>query len=316
MKAAVHFEYGEPDLLRIVDLPKPACPVAGCVVKVKACSINPADWKYIHGNWRLFTGNRFPRRTGTDFAGVVESVGPKVAAFKPGDSVMGSINPFRTGAAAEYVAAKEAHLCALPSGLDYYEAAGIPIAGGTAYIGLARSSVGLKARKVLITGAGGGVGHLAVQLAKNLGARVTAVCSAAKHDFVRSLGADEVVDYHDVDVNDLGGPYAVILDCAASLGYRSAKPLLEKRGEFLLIEQKGKVWLFGVSVLSGMLGGRRMRTFVAAPSGDRCRELKSLFEAGHLRMTVSRRFPLDRIGEALCILKEGHATGKMVIDIK
>jgi NADPH:quinone reductase-like Zn-dependent oxidoreductase len=315
MKAAVYYGYGEPDLVTVTDLPDPICPKDGCIVKVKACSVNPADWKYVHGNWKWVTGGRFPRQTGTDFAGVIETVGPGVKEFQLGDKVFGSINPFRTGTAAEYVAVKEKHIARMPPNLDFYEAAGIPIAGGTAYIGFGGHGGDLSGKRVLITGAGGGVGHLAVQLAKLRGGHVTVVCSAEKKTFCKRLGADEVIDYRETAPETLAPCFDIILDCAASLDYRSARRLLKNAGEYILLELNGRIQLFAVALLSRFFASRRMRTYLASPNGERCRQLAALFESGSLRIEISERYPLDRAAEALTRLKSGHAKAKIVIDI-
>lgn len=311
----MHYEYGEPDLVRLAELPKPDCPADGYVVKVRACSVNPADWKYMHGNWRWVTGNRFPRQIGTDFAGIVEAAGHRATRWHVGDEVMGSVNPFKTGTAAEYVAVGENQLCAKPEGLDFCEAAGIPIAGGTAYIGLCGGRADITGKDVLITGSGGGVGHLAVQLAKHRGARVTAVCSAEKREFSLTLGADEVVDYRETDVSTSGRRFDVILDCAASLDYATAKSILNPGGEYLLLELNGRLWLFATAALSRVFSKRTMRTYLASPSAERCRALKELFDTKAIRMTVSARFPLEQTGPALVQLKDGHAKGKIAIEV-
>jgi NADPH:quinone reductase-like Zn-dependent oxidoreductase len=315
MKAAVHYEYGEPDLVRLAELPKPDCPADGYVIRVRACSVNPADWKYIHGNWRWVTGNRFPRQIGADFAGIVDAAGPRARRWQSGDRVMGSVNPFKTGTAAEFVAVGENQLWAMPDGLDFHEAAGIPIAGGTAYIGFCSGRADIAGKDVLITGSGGGVGHLAVQLAKHLGARVTAVCSEGKREFSIALGADEAIDYRETDVSRSDRRFDVILDCAASLDYATAKPILNPGGEYLLLELNGRLWLFATAALSRVFSTRTMRTYLASPSSARCQALKALFDSRTLRMTVSRRFPLEQAGTALAELKDGHAKGKIVIEM-
>jgi NADPH:quinone reductase-like Zn-dependent oxidoreductase len=315
MKAAVHNEYGEPEVAKVVELPDPVPEKNECLVRVKACSMNPADWKYLAGHWKFVTGNKFPRQIGADFSGIVESVGIEVSTFKSGDQVIGSVNPFKTGAAAELVAVPESALWQKPDSLDFTEAAGIPIAGGTAYLALAMSKMDIRGKEVLITGAGGGVGHLAVQLAAHLGAEVTAVCSAEKGEFVEALGAAEVVDYNTVDIGAAGKQYDQILDCAAVYSYRTARPLLKKGGEFILLVLKGKLWLFAVAFLSGIFARRKLRTFLASPSGNRNRILSDLFESRVLKMTVSARLPLEETGQALRMLKGGHATGKIIIEI-
>lgn len=315
MKAAVHYRYGEPEVVEVSDIPKPEPGAGECLIRVKACSVNPADWKYVAGHWRFVTGKRFPRLIGTDFAGIVEAVGPGTTNFSPGDEVIGSINPFKTGAAAEFVVAAARGLWRKPKNMTFTEAAGVPIAGGTAFIAFAEAGRSLRGIDVLITGAGGGVGHLAVQLAAYLGARVTAVCSAGKSDFVRSLGAARAIDYTIEDVAAADERFDIILDCAAVYRYKTARPLLKPGGVYDLLVLKGKLWLFGVAFLSRLFARRKMRTFLASPSGARNRALVELFEREVLQITVSKCFPLAQTGNALRELKTGHATGKIVVEV-
>ena len=315
MRAAVHYGYGDTNLVRIEEIPVPIPGPGECLIRVMAASINPADWKYLEGRWRPFTGKSFPRQIGADFSGVVVSPGKKVVSFESGDAVLGSVNPFKTGTLAEYVSVPEKSICKKPESIGFVEAAGIPIAAVTAYIGLVKKGRQLDGKHVLITGSGGGVGHVAVQLAKNLGARVTAVCSTAKIDHVRVLGADRIIDYTVDSVKNGDDRYDVIFDCASTFTYREAKRMLRPGGEYLMLEIHGKLWLFAASFLSQRFSIRKMRTFVASPHGARTAVVAGLFERGIVKMTISACFPLEKASEALGILKAGHTLGKIAIEI-
>lgn len=315
MRAAVHYRYGEPELLTTAEIPDPVPGPGQCLIRIGAASLNPADWKYLAGHWRALTGNRFPRQTGIDFAGAVVTIGEKVSGFEPGDRVMGSVNAFRTGTAAEYAAVSASSICRIPDSLSYIEASGIPVAGGTAYMGLAGSRLDLEGRRILVTGSGGGVGHLAVQLARHLGAEVTAVCGPSKIEFSESLGAARVFDYTVTEPAQLGGGYSLIFDCATSIGWRRGRTMLDRDGEYILLDIKGRLHLFAAAAVSRHLPGPTMRTFLAAPHAGRCKELAKLFADGSLSMTVGGTYGLPDIAAAMRKLKDGHALGKIVVEL-
>ncbi len=197
MKAVVYYEYGAPDeVLRLAEVEKPSVRADGVLVRVHAAAANPYDWHFIRGEpyfMRLMSGVRAPKRNalGVDFSGVVEEVGRAVTAFKPGDEVYG----MRDGAFAEYLWAPESEIALKPKSLGFGLAAAVPLAGLTALQGLRDSGQLQRGQRVLIIGASGGVGTFAVQIAKDLGAHVTGVCSTRNLDMVRRLGADEVLDY-------------------------------------------------------------------------------------------------------------------------
>ena len=229
MRAVVYARYGGPEALEVREVPRPSAGRGMCLVRVAAASVNPADWKMLAGNWRWVTGRRAPRRPfpprgplriGLDFSGTVAAAGPGVKGFREGDEVMGLVNPLRTGSMAEYVAVPAAALSRRPRSVSLEEAAGLPVAAATAWIGLHHRRRDLAGRRVLVTGAAGGVGHFALQLGALGGARLTAACSAAKAEPCRRLGAAEVLDYTRAALPDLlagAEPFDLIFDCASRL---------------------------------------------------------------------------------------------------
>ena len=315
MKAVVYYRYGGPNVIEIGELPLPVIQERECLVKVCAASVNPSDWKVLEGKWKWATGNRFPRQIGVDFAGVIESIGKEVKEFKRGDSVVGSVLPLRKGAFAEYVAVPERALGRKPTNLRFEEAAGISVACSTAYVGLLHRHKELRGRRVLITGAGGGVGHFAVQLAKLYGAEVAAVCSGSKTDLCRSLGADHIIDYAKTDVLDQALRYDIILNGAASLTYGSAKKILAPQGEFLRLDPQGRLSVFLHSFMSQRQMGRRMWTYLVRPDSDRANRLTKLFEEEKLKVIIGNRYPMEKAADALQECKDGHARGKIIITI-
>ena len=315
MKAVVYEQYGEPEELRLGELPEPQISAEQCLVKVTAVSVNPSDWKTLAGIWRFATGNRFPRRTGIDFSGTVERAGQKVTRFHPGEAVIGSVVPLRTGCLSEYVAVSEAHLSRAPRNVSLADAAGIPVACSTAYVGLRHRRRDLRSKRVLLTGAGGGVGHFVIQLGRVFGAWVTAVCSESKMELCRELGADRVLDYRKTDPLAEGERYDLVFDCASSISYSEARGVLNPGGEYLLLATFGRLWLFLYSFLSQRTPGRRLWAFLVHPDGERYKGLVDLFEEKDLKVVVGSRYPMERAVEAFRESKSGHARGKIIIDV-
>ncbi|WP_147372994.1 NAD(P)-dependent alcohol dehydrogenase, partial [Calidithermus terrae] len=240
MKAMVYTRYGSPDVLELKEVPKPVPKAGEVLVRVHATALNAADWRLLTGTprlLRLMFGLFRPKHPvlGADVAGRVEAVGKDVKGFKPGDEVFGDLSGSGLGGLAEYVCAKEQALALKPPRLAFEEAAAVPMAAVTALQGL-RDAGGIRpGQEVLINGASGGVGTFAVQIAKALGARVTAVCSSQKVDLARSLGADHVVDYAKEDFTKSGRSYDLILDVAAYRPFSEYRPALGPQGVYALV---------------------------------------------------------------------------------
>ena len=318
MRGVVYGRYGGAEALELRELPVPGIGRRECLVKVAAVSVNPADWKLLAGDWRWATGRRFPRRIGIDFSGTVERGGSAVETFRQGQEVMGSVAALRTGSLAEYVAVPEAALSRKPANVGLAEAAGIPVACAAAYLGLRHRRQDLRGTKVLVTGAGGGVGHFVLQLGKAFGAELTAVCSAGKAKLCRELGAARVIDYALTDPLSLNERFDVVFDCALSIPFSRAASILVPGGEYLLLATHGNVGPFFRSLLGQMVPGRKRRrtwTFLVGPNGRRLSELAGLFERHALRVVAPSRYPLERASEAFRESIEGHATGKVLITL-
>ena len=313
MKAVLYERYGGPEALELREVPVPRLGRGECLIRVCAVSVNPADWKLLAGDWRWATGRRFPRRIGIDFSGTVVRVGAGVREVEPGQEVMGSVRALSTGSLAEYLAVPESALARKPRNLGLEEAAGIPVAGSAALVGLRHRRRSLAGTKVLLTGAGGGVGHFVIQLGRALGAEVTAVCSAGKAALCRDLGAARVVDYTETDPLSLGERFDLVFDCALSIPFPRAREILAPRGEYLLLATEGDVGPFFRSLLSQVTPGRRMWTFLVGPNGMRLGELAGLFESHGLRVVAPSRYPLEQAPEAFRESMAGHATGKILI---
>jgi NADPH:quinone reductase-like Zn-dependent oxidoreductase len=321
MRAVVRDRFGTSDVLELEEIPRPELTEDGVLVRVRAASVNRYDWYSMAGRpyfGRPQMGLRKPkdRLQGADFAGTVEAVGKNVSDFSPGDEVFGAA----TGAFAEYVCEPRV-IAPKPANLTFEEAAAVPLAGLTALQGLRDHGQLQPGQKVLVNGASGGVGTFAVQIAKALGAEVTAVCSTANVDRVRSLGADRVIDYKREDFTRSGGVYDVFFDNAGSRSWRQCRRVLAPHAIVLLVGGPLENRLLGP--LGHMVGmrlrsfgsGRRAVFFVAKLERPDLDVLRELVDAGKVKPVVDRRYQLSETPEALRYVGEGHARGKVVISI-
>ncbi|MGI8519282.1 MAG: NAD(P)-dependent alcohol dehydrogenase [Actinomycetota bacterium] len=323
MKAIVHHKYGSADGLELSDIDKPKVGNDDVLVRVHAAGVD-------RGVWHIMTGLPYPIRLagyglrapkspvlGADMAGVVEAAGNDVTGFQPGDEVFG----IAKGSYAEYAIASEDKLAPKPANLTFEQAAVVPTSASTALQGLRDKGQTQPGQKVLIIGASGGVGTCAVQLAKAFGAEVTAVCSTAKLDLVRSIGADHVIDYTREDFAESGGRYDLILDIGGNSTLSRLRRALTRKGTLVIAggETDGR-WLGGVDrqlraqILSPFVG-QKLGTFIASVKAEDLIVLKELIEAGKLTPVIDRTHPLSEAPKAIRYLEEGHARGKVVITV-
>ena len=320
MRAYVRDRYGDPAVLELRDVPRPEVAPDSALVRVRAVSVNPVDWYGVAGMplpARVTSGLRRPKATavGVDFAGVVEAVGAEFTGAAVGDEVYGG----RTGAFAEYVAVKDA-VAPKPANASFEEAAGVPIAALTALQGLRDHGEVGSGTKVLINGASGGVGTFAVQIAKSLGAHVTAVCSTRNAELARELGAERVVDYTREDFTRSGERHDVLLDVAGSRRFRDYARVLTP-GAKVVVAGVGapKRGVLGplrhiVRMRVGALRASQSCTFfVAKLTRDDLDALRGLIEAGRVRPVLDRTYGFEELPQALSYLAEGHARGKVVV---
>ncbi len=322
MRAITFYEYGAPSVLRIEERAEPIPGPGQVRVRVRACAMNAADWHILRADpfvARLAVGFFKPRYNvlGCDLAGEVEAVGPGVTRFKVGDAVMGELGSNGLGAFAERVCAPENALALKPANIGFDEAAAAPLAGVTALQGLRREGRLAQGERVLVNGASGGVGTFAVQLAKALGATVTAVCSPRNLELVRSLGADEVIDYTKTDFTREQQRYDLILGANGYHPLSDYKRALAPGGRFVMTGGAGKqmaetIFLGAVNSLGS---GKRL-TYVNMKTNLADLEfLRDRLADGSVRSVIDRSYPLERVPEALTYLEEGHAKGKVVIRV-
>jgi NADPH:quinone reductase-like Zn-dependent oxidoreductase len=323
MKAVVQDRYGPPDVLELRDIDRPPVGDDGVLVRVRAAGVDPGVWHLTTGLPYLVRlmgfGLRAPksRVRGMDLAGQVEAVGRNVTHFREGDDVFGTCD----GSFAEYACARQDDLAPKPANLSFEQAAAVPISGLTALQGLRDRGEVRAGQSVLVIGAAGGVGTFAVQIAKAFGAQVTGVCSTAKLDLVRSIGADHVIDYTREDFEQGDRRYDVILDTAGNRSLSRLRRALASRGTLVIVgAEGGGRWTGGTgrqlrALLLSPFVQHRLRPLLSVGSKPDLLLLKDLIEAGKVTPVIDRTYPLRQAPEAIRHLAEGHARGKLVIAV-
>jgi len=315
----VYTKYGPPDVLQLKEVEKPAPRDDEVLIKVHAASVNSWDWDLLRGTPFLarLGGLLKPKYKilGADIAGRIEAVGRNAKQFQPGDEVFGDISGCSWGGFAEYVCARENALALKPASMTFEEAAAVPQAAVLALQGLRDKGQIQSGQKVLINGAGGGVGTFAVQIAKSFGAEVTGVDSTGKLDMLRSIGVDQVIDYTGEDFTKNGQLYDLILDVVAYRSIFDYKRALSPKGSYVFVG--GSMAAFFQVVFLGpwisMTGSKKMGILMHKPNTSDLDFMKELFEAGKVVPVLDRRYPLSEVPEALRYLGEGHVRGKVVI---
>ncbi len=323
MKAIVCTKYGSPDVLELKDLAKPLPKEDEVLVKVHAASLNAADLETLRGVFIVrMAAPRKPMHKilGSDIAGRIEALGRNVKQFQPGDEIWGDLSfPYGLGAFAEYVSVPENALALKPASMTFEEAATYPQAAIVALQSLRDKGKIQPGHNVLINGAGGGMGTFAVQIAKYFGAKVTGVDSTIKLDMLRSIGADQVIDYTQEDYTKTGQGYDLILDVAAYRSVFDYRRALNPEGIFMMVGGSLATLLQVVflGALISRTGSKRIGLNTWEPNKREDLDfLTELFEAGKVVPVIDRRYPLNEIPEALRYLEEGHVQGKIVITME
>jgi NADPH:quinone reductase-like Zn-dependent oxidoreductase len=323
MKAIVQERFGPPDVLQLVDTDRPEVGADDVLIRVQAAALNPADWHILRGDplvARLMgIGLTKPKNpvAGSDAAGVVEAVGSNVRELQPGDEVLG----FCRGAFAEYAAAAADKVVPKPSNLTFEQAAAVPIAATTALRGIRDVGEVKSGQRVLVNGAGGGVGTFAVQIAAALGAEVTGVCSTGNVELVRSIGAAHVIDYTTEDFTDGRIRYDVILDNVSSLPLKRLRGALTPKGTLVLNGGGSPGHVFGPvasilrAVVANMFVSQRLRPLPSRETRKELLAVTGLIEEGKLTPIVDRTYPLEDTSEGLRHVEQGHTRGKIVVTV-
>ena len=320
MKAIVRDGYGPADLLELRDVPMPAVGDDDVLVRVRAAGLDRGAWHVMTGLPYLIRvagyGLRRPKRAGlgSEVAGIVEAVGANVPGLQPGDAVFGTCAP----ASAEYALARPDKLARMPANLTFEQAAAVPVSGVTALQALRNRGRAQGGQRVLIVGASGGVGTFAVQIAKDLGAHVTGVCSTAKVDLVRSLGADHVIDYSQADITD-DDRYDLVLDIGGNRPLSQLRHALTPNGTLVIVGgEGGDRWTGGLHRQLGAITlspfvRQRLGTFIANENSADLDALRALIERGAVTPVIDRVIALHEVPDAIRDLAGGHVRGKIAV---
>lgn len=333
MKAFIMDRYGKADVLRAGEAPEPVLRDDDVLVQIHAASVNPLDVKIRDGEFKLLLPYRFPLILGNDMAGVVVRVGAGVRGFSVGDEVYARPDDDRIGTFAEFIAVRESSLALKPKTLTMEQAAAMPLVALTAWQALVERGGLKKGQKVLIHAGSGGVGTVAIQLAKHLGATVATTASAANAEMLRQLGADIVIDYKSDDFSLLLNDYDLVLDTQGGVTQKKSVAVLKRGGKMIGIagppdpdfaKARGvnavvalvmRVLSYGIRKKTRAAGASYSFLYMGA-SGEQLRRIAALVDAGAIRPVVDRVFPFDQTREALAYVETGRARGKVVIKVR
>src|SRR6267142_1557814 len=312
MKAIRIHKYGGPEVLQYEDAPRPKPRAGEVLVRVKAAGVNPIDWKVREGHMKDFWPHKFPLILGWDLSGVVEEVGPGPAAagrFKIGDEVYSLPDPTRNGAYADYIVVRESELALKPNSLHHIRAAAVPLAALTAWQALFDAGQLKRGQRALIHGGSGGVGHVAVQLAKWEGAHVLATASTKNQELLREIGVDEPIDYTKQKFEDVARDVDLVLDLIGGETQERSWSVLKNGGVLLSLVQTP-------SVEKAKALGVRAAFVAGHPSGAQLAEIAKLSDSGELKLTIDRILPLSEVRRAHELSQSGHTRGKIVLRVK
>ena len=313
MKAMIYKTYGTPDALELANVAKPTPRVDEGLVKIKATAVNQADRHLLRGSLRFSSGLFKPKHQilGSDIAGLVEAIGSEVTQFQVGDAVFGDLSEKGRGGFAEYVTAPETALALKPANLSFAAAAAAPMTAVTALQGLRDKGNLQPGQQVLINGASGGVGTFAVQIAKALGAEVTAVGSTRNRGLMAAIGADHIIDYKKEDFTKNGKLYDLIFDAVANHSVSAYKQVLQPRGRYVSAAFSMSALLLGPWI--ALTEGKKMGNMLARPNQEDLRFIAKLLETEQITPVIDRCYSLSAVPDALRYLEDGHAAGKVII---
>jgi NADPH:quinone reductase-like Zn-dependent oxidoreductase len=309
MKAIRIHNYGGPEVLQYEDAPRPKPQAGEVLIRVHAAGVNPIDWKVREGHMKDFWPHKFPLILGWDVSGTVEEVGPRVSRFKIGDEVYSLPDPTRNGAYADYIVVRESELALKPNSLHHIRAAAVPLAALTAWQSLFDTAQLQPGQRVLIHAGSGGVGHLAVQLAKWKGAYVFATASTKNQDLLRKLGVDEPIDYTQQRFEDVARNIDIVLDTIGGETQERSLSVLKKGGVLVsLVQPPSEEKAKELGVRAAFVAGH--------PSGAQLAEIAKMIDSGKLAPVIDRILPLSEVLRAHELSEPGHVRGKIVLRVK
>jgi NADPH:quinone reductase-like Zn-dependent oxidoreductase len=311
MKKVIYNRYGNAEVLQLIETPVPAIPENGILVKIKAVSINPLDWKIFKGEEKLMTGSKFPKGIGIDFSGIIETTGSN-SSFKKGDEVFGLLGAFEGDALAEYLVVTESDIAIKPANISFEQAAASPVVGASALQILNTLASVKNGTRLLINGATGGIGMFLTQLAKKRGAVVTAVTSSKGVVLAKKWGADEVIDYKAQNILATDKRFDVVADLSGKLSFNNAKRLLNAGGTFITTIP-GLKTLAG-SFLNNLFSATKYKVLILKPTNNSLKLLAGFIEDG-LDIVVEKVYPITAVKAAYEEVAKGGIIGKAVITV-
>ncbi len=311
MKAITCSWYGSVNVLKETEVAKPVLKDGELLIKIKSFSVNPVDWKIRRGKVIAKTGLRPPKILGSDFSGVVDKIAAHVSTYQVGDKVWGKVDSFKGGAYAQYIKVKPNNISKMPDNLNFKQAAAIPNVALTAYQALVNKAQIKSGDKVLVNGASGGVGILALQLAKAFGCEVTAVCSKNNIPLVKQLGADHVLDYNKDNILAKRSYYHIFFDCVSTYSLLKVKSCLEAKGVYVRTTPSLETALYGP--ISEELGFKKAEHIMVMPNHLNLMILKELVENHQLKAIIHKEFSVEQVAEAQLLSEAGRVVGKLVL---
>jgi NADPH:quinone reductase-like Zn-dependent oxidoreductase len=313
MKAIAYHKFGSTDVLQTVEQLKPTVESDQVLVKVRAFSINPMDWKIRKGEMTLMSGSKFPKNTGADFAGIVEEIGSSVTGFKKGDEVFGVVkNMMKEGASAEYVAVTSSLIWNKPADISFAQAASIPVAGTAALTALEKMGDVSSQTNILVNGATGGFGMFLLQLLKQQGANVTAVTGTKGVEFAKEWGAAYVIDYTKETVLSHQVTYDIVIDLSGKMGYKNARQIMKPKARFL--NPTPKPIEIPVSLFKNLFSGKKHIVILSSPSTKYADALLAALKKG-LQIEVNKVFQFAQYKQAYQYAEQGGYIGKVALEI-
>jgi NADPH:quinone reductase-like Zn-dependent oxidoreductase len=310
MKKVIYKQFGDENVLEITEQ---AAPIPGkdqLLVRVKAVSINPLDWKVYGGEMKLMSGSKFPKSVGIDFSGIVQGGGSAVTRFKTGDEVFGLLDAFKGGALADYVVIKETALALKPANISFEEAAALPVTGLSALQIIDGLAAIDQNQNVMINGATGGIGLFAVQIAKKRGARVTAVAGPKGLGEAAKWGADTVIDYTKQDIRNIHQQFDVVIDLSAKLSFNAAKKIMKRTAVFVTTLPSPVALLR--SFFNNLFSGQKLKVLILKPTVKRLDMLADLAKK-ELQVVLDQRYSINEVRKAYREARGGKIIGKSVI---
>lgn len=311
MNAVVMTRYGDGSGMQIRQVPRPTIAANEILVRVKASSVNPVDWKVRRGEVKFLSGKKLPRRLGADYSGIIEQVGDQITNLKPGDEVFGMKPAFTGDAYAQFISVKENEIALKPVNLSFSEAAVIPLVGLTIYQLFFQVANITPGSKVMINGCTGGIGHIAVQVAKTLNCEVTGVCSAKNIAYAKSIGVDHVIDYATGDVLANTCSYDLFFDAVANCSFKQAKATLKPNGQYVCSIPSWQNML--VAPIFNLLRAKKHKKVWVEASAKNLTALRTLIETGHIKPTIERTYPIEQIANAHQHSESGKVVGKIAL---